>query len=111
MKVFKIDFNRQTKHQANYYDSDGNLLSLGELAYPPDFNKKLDLPQNLKKMIELAEKLSEGVPFLRVDFYEVNGRIYFGELTFFPAAGMGKFTSPEWDRKMGSLVHLNLHFH
>ncbi len=63
-------------------------------------------PINFDKMIELSRKLSVDVPFLRVDFYEINGKIYFGELTFFPGSGLTKFDPPEWDRKLGDLIKL-----
>ena len=82
VKIFKIDFDRFKNHRANYYDNNKKLLYFGEKNYPPDFNKKLQMPYNIDKMIDLAEKLSKDIPFLRVDFYEMNKKIYFGELTF-----------------------------
>jgi len=106
VKNFKIDFDRQTNHRANYYNNVGDLLPFGEADYPPDYNKKLRMPKHLEKMIELAEKLAQDISFIRVDFYEVNSKIYFGELTFFPAAGMGKFTSTEWDYTLGRWIEL-----
>lgn len=105
-KIFKIDFDRTKKHRANYYDIDGNLLKFGEEVCPPDFGKKIDMPINLKTMIEFAQKLSKNVPFLRVDFYEINGKIYFGELTFYPASGFGRFIPEEWDKKLGDMIKL-----
>lgn len=107
-KFFKIDFNRLTKHQANYYDTNGNILPFGEEICPPDFAKKLELPVNLKKMITLAEKLSQNIKFLRVDFYEINGNIYFGELTFYPTSGFGKFIPNIWDLKLGNYIDLSM---
>ena len=57
-------------------------------------------------MEHLAEKLAESIPFVRVDFYYVNGRIYFGEMTFYPASGFGKFVPEEWDYKLGEWLDL-----
>lgn len=57
-------------------------------------------------MEQLAERLSEGCPFLRVDFYEIAGKVYFGELTLFPASGMGRFTPGEWDKKLGHFLNI-----
>lgn len=54
----------------------------------------------------IAATLSRGVPFLRVDFYEVNGRMYFGELTFFPASGFCPFTPDEWNERLGDKIPL-----
>ena len=64
-------------------------------------------PVNLDKMIERATQLSAVSPFLRVDFYEINGRLYFGELTFFPGSGFTVFEPEEWDRTFGEWVDLS----
>ena len=63
-------------------------------------------PEQFELMRELSEKLSRGIPQLRVDFYEVNGRVYFGELTFFHWGGMKPFDPPEWDEIFGSWLTL-----
>ena len=57
-------------------------------------------------MISLAERLSKNEPFLRVDFYNVEGKIYFGELTFYPASGMIPWTTEEADNKIGKYLKL-----
>lgn len=106
VKCFKVDFDRFIDHRANYFDSNGNPMPFGEVVCPPKPDKQLVLPENLGKMISLAEKLSGDIPFLRVDFYNVQGRIYFGELTFSPASGMGKFIPEEWDTVLGSWLQL-----
>ena len=92
VRCFKIDYNRHIKHQANYYDPDCNLLMYGETICPFNPDAEIHIPDNIREMILLAEKLSEGFPFVRVDLYNVDGRIYFGEFTFFPAGGMS-----QWD--------------
>ncbi len=106
VKCFKIDFDRRTAHRANYFDVNGNLLPFGEIECPPDVNKNLELPINLNKMVELAEILSKDIPFVRVDFYEADGKVYFGEITFFPAGGFGRFTDEQWDYTLGSWIKL-----
>lgn len=63
-------------------------------------------PKNYETMLELATILSENVPFLRVDFYEVDGKIYFGELTFYPGSGFSEFTPEEWNYSLGSWIQL-----
>lgn len=63
-------------------------------------------PENFERMKALAESLSEGTPQLRVDFYEVDGRVYFGEMTFFHCSGTEAFHPEEWDRKFGDWVRL-----
>lgn len=106
VKFFKVDFGRFVEHHANYYSPEGKLLNFGEKGFDPDPNYPIELPINLGEMISLAEKLSENEPFLRVDFYNVNGKIFFGELTFYPASGMGQFNPTEYDDWIGNLLSL-----
>ena len=65
-------------------------------------------PQNFNKMIKLAERLSKNIPQVRVDFYDVDGKIYFGEMTFSHWSGMMPFDPEEWDEKLGDLIDLDL---
>ncbi len=73
----------------------------------PASEKTLLRPKNYDKMIELAEKLASGIRFLRVDFYEVNNSIFWGELTFFPGCGFEEFVPEEWDERLGKLIVLS----
>lgn len=106
VKCFKVDFNRFVRHQANYYDPLGNLIDFGEASCPPDPSVKLRLPAKIPEMKQMAEQLSAGIPFLRVDFYNVQGTPYFGELTFFPDSGFGKFVNKNQDAIMGKWLSL-----
>ena len=106
VKFFKVDFGRFVEHHANYYSPEGELLEFGEQGLEPDPNYPIELPNNLKEMISLAEKLSANEPFLRVDLFNVNGKIYFGELTFYPASGLGKWTTEEADKEIGIYLKL-----
>lgn len=63
-------------------------------------------PETFNEMRQLAEKLSKGIPHLRVDFYEVNGKAYFGELTFSHFSGMVPFNPEKWDETFGSWIRL-----
>lgn len=63
-------------------------------------------PQSFEKMKELAARLSEGIPQVRVDFYDINGKIYFGEMTFFHWSGLMPFKPESWDEKMGDWIKL-----
>ncbi len=106
VKFFKVDFGRFVEHHANYYSPEGELLEFGEQGLEPDPNYPIELPNNLKEMISLAEKLSANESFLRVDLFNVNGNIYFGELTFYPASGMLPWTTEEADMKIGKYLKL-----
>lgn len=107
VEYYKIDFDRFVEHKANYFDRDGNLMRFGEEVCPPDYNKRLEIPQQISKMIELAEKLSQDLPFVRIDLYCTDNKVYFGEITFFPAGGFGKFTPSNWDAILGDLIHIH----
>ena len=87
-----------------FFDRDWNVMPF-ERSYP-SVKEGVPKPENYGKMVELAERLSAGIPFVRVDFYEVNGQIYFGELTFFPGNGMEAFQPEEWDYKLGEWIEL-----
>ena len=63
-------------------------------------------PLLLREMITMSEILADSIPFVRVDFYEVDGRAYFGELTFFPGSGMEEFDPEYWDFELGSWLDL-----
>lgn len=65
-------------------------------------------PASFEKMKQLAEKLSKDIPHVRIDLYDVNGKIFFGEMTFFHWSGMIPFDPPEWDYKFGSWIQLPL---
>ena len=106
VRCLKIDFDRFKGHRANYYDVDMKILPFGEVICPPKPERKFDKPKEFYKMINFAEVLSKDVNFLRVDFYDVDGQVYFGELTFFPASGLGKFTPTDWDDILGSWMVL-----
>lgn len=66
------------------------------------------MPLNYQEMLVIADKISTKInhPFVRVDLYNVNGNIYFGEITFFPSSGMGHIQPLEWDRRLGELIKL-----
>jgi len=63
-------------------------------------------PAGYETMLKLAERLSKGLSFLRVDLYEIGGKIYFSELTFSPCGGVMQFVPLEWDDKIGQLLTL-----
>lgn len=64
-------------------------------------------PKVLDEMLRLSAMLSKDIPFVRTDFYAINNKVYFGELTFFPASGMRPFIPTEWDYKFGEWLKLS----
>lgn len=67
---------------------------------------KLEVPAQLQEMLDFAEELAGDIPQVRIDLYLVEGKIYFGEMTFFHNSGFCKFDPPEWDEKVGSWITL-----
>lgn len=90
----------------DFYDIGFNHL---DIQRPNTVNSKKgnEIPENYSKMVYLAEKLSGNLPHVRVDFYNINGRIYFGELTFFTGSGMKPFYPKKWDYILGDMLNLN----
>lgn len=88
-----------------FFDMEQNYLDL-EMEDPrPEIPPRL--PESFDEMKRLAAELSEGVPFLRVDFFCVKGRLYVGELTFFHESGFGEIKPKEWDEKLGNMLDLS----
>lgn len=105
-KVFKVDFNRFDNHKTCYFDIDGNLLPFGLRNTYPYENIVLDIPKNLPEMVAIARKIAAKLPFARIDLYNINEKIFFGEITLFPTSGFGRFTDDKWDRLLGSWLEL-----
>lgn len=100
----QVDSGRFSNHIQNFYDRNWNKL---DFSYVCEKNNIIDKkPEKYKEMICLAEKLSSKFPFVRVDFYYVNKKIYFGELTFTPNNGMSSIKPIEWDRKIANLIDI-----
>ena len=87
-----------------FFDMEQNYLDL-EMDDPRP-NVPPQLPECFDLMRSLAEKLSEGIPFLRVDFFFINGQIYVGELTFYHQSGLTKMKPEIWDLKLGQWIRL-----
>lgn len=96
-----IDIGRENNHQRCFYDRTWTKYDF-TWQYP-FYEGAVAAPQNLEQMLYFAELLSGDFPFVRCDFYEVEGHIYFGEMTFYPGAGLETFIPREWDRKFGDL--------
>lgn len=95
---------RSENLKVTFYDKEWKRMPF-ERHYP-ESEVDIPKPKNYDKMVELAEILSKDIPFVRVDFYEINGHIYFGELTFYPGAGFEEFTPDKWDRILGDWIVL-----
>lgn len=101
--------NRSIKETIDFYDMQWTHMPFVGLNPNVENGCEAALkPKNFDKMIEICKELSMGIPFVRVDLYNVHGQIYFGELTFYPASGFGSFRPNEWNNKLGDLLNLPL---
>lgn len=88
----------------DFFDTEWNHMPF--TRHYPNADVPPEAPERLKDMVAMAERLSEGMPFVRVDFYEVAGQYYFGEMTFYPGSGMEEFDPERWDEELGSWIEL-----
>lgn len=106
VKCMLLVTNRQSEKMTfDYFDVKGKHLELVNYWHPNASNTP-HLPHKYDEMIYLAELLSKDIPEVRVDFYEVNGNVYFGELTFFDMGGFLKISPDKWDAEWGALIEL-----
>lgn len=106
-KYLFVATDRQKKDEEtkfDFFDLDWNHLPVTNGH--PNNPLPIDRPQNFNEMIEIAKKLSAGKPHVRVDLYNIRGKIYFGELTFFHWSGMVAYNPREWDYKFGEYIKL-----
>lgn len=102
--MINSDRNFKTSTKADYFDRDFNWLDF-TWGYE-HANVRPVKPDCFDEMIAISEKLSKGLPHVRVDLYECNGQIYFGELTFYDGSGFDKIEPIEWDYKIGKMLKL-----
>lgn len=90
--------------RVTFYDLDWNIMPFTR-KYPKE-EIPMQKPYSLDKMVKAAQKISSGYPFMRVDFYEIDKKPLFGEITLYPGSGMEPFSPKEWDYTLGSWINL-----
>lgn len=101
-----VDIDRFNNHKRNIYDLDWNLQDWNQYTYG-NYPFEIEKPDNFQEMVEVVTKLAEGFSHVRVDLYNVNGKILFGELTFTNGAGLEKIIPYEADLNLGKMWNLN----
>ena len=104
-KLLLIIADRFTGETKTFFDMNGTRLSIHNTEDKP--NPTVCLPVHFEQMKSIAEKLAEDFRFIRIDLYELDGKIYFGEYTFFAAGGFYPFHPDEWEKKLGDWIDLN----
>lgn len=104
---FKIDSNRSSQHIASYFDEAGRLLPYGKKSSRPSPSDAVpSIPKETEQMKSLAETIARELTFARIDFYDANRKIYFGEITLYPGGGFSPFTDEKWDYEWGEKIQL-----
>lgn len=102
-KLVLIISNRDKEMELTFRDLDWNILEIGNRR----INKMIPRPEHFNEMIEYSKTLSAPFPFVRVDFYEIDGRIIFGELTFTPAGCNADYYTKEGQIMLGDMLEIN----
>lgn len=103
-KIVYISKDHASEPRTDFFDMEYTHLPLR--MRDPNSKTPPEKPNNFDEMKELAEVLSKGMPFLRVDFYSVDGKIYAGELTFYHCSGFAPIFPEEWGVKLGEWIEL-----
>ncbi|MFM2606151.1 ATP-grasp fold amidoligase family protein [Vibrio chagasii] len=104
VEIIHVDSNKEKTHLRNNYSREWLPL---DFDWPSDIPKGaiIEKPKNLEKLVYLAEEIAAEFPFVRVDFYTLNNKIYFGEVTFHPTSGMGQFSDYKYDLYYGDKLN------
>src|SRR5690625_386019 len=103
-KYVVFDVDRHTNHKRNIYDANWNYVDVS--TDYQNFGDVVPKPDGYDEMLRIAKILAEDFPFVRVDLYYVNKKVYFGELTFYPWTGYIQFDPDEFDYKLGKQFSL-----
>jgi len=106
VKCSFVCLNRNSSNGLNVDFYDMNWKPMPFERHYPCSGTAIPKPKNFDRMVEFAEKLSKDIPFVRVDFYETDRQLYFGELTFYPGAGFEEFTPESYDYLLGAWIDL-----
>lgn len=102
IELCQVIGDRTTEETIDFYDSNWQHLSINRPPFP-NAKTKREKPATFDLMLELVSKLSKEFSYVRVDMYEINKKVYFGEMTFTPASGMMIIKPDEWDYKLGAM--------
>ena len=105
-KFIDIHMDRDEDHKQGCFDLDFNILPFGKSKNYKSITNSIEKPSNLEEMIKCTEKLAGKLPFVRVDFYSINGQTIFGEMTFYPSDARKAFYPEKYNRIIGDYFKL-----
>ena len=103
-KILFVATDRNTDVKFDWFDMDFNHLDV--TAIHEQSGRDIEKPKLFEEMKSLARELSKGFRLVRIDLYEIEGKIYFGEYTFFPSGGYYLFSPIEWEKKLGDWIDI-----
>lgn len=103
-KLLFVATDRDTNVKFDFFDMNFNWLDIHNIH--DNSGKPIIKPDHFEELKETARKLSTGIKFVRIDLYEINGNVYFGEFTFFHGGGFNLFYPLEWERRLGDWIDL-----
>lgn len=104
-KFIQVDFDRFTDHKRNLYSTDWTFIN-AEIQYKSCEERIIPKPEKLEEMLELSAKLSEGMCHARIDFYYINDRILFGEITLYHGSGLETIKPSSFEKEISSYIQL-----
>ncbi|MBO5357299.1 MAG: glycosyl transferase [Clostridia bacterium] len=104
-EIMFIATERSIDCKFDFFDMEFNHLDIENIH--PMSDKNIEKPALFDEMKKIAAKLSEGMESVRIDLYQINGKVYFGEFTFFHGGGFWPFTPEVWEEKLGDLIDLS----
>ncbi len=107
-EIMFVATDRDVDVKFDFYDMDFNHLDIYNIH--ENSGKPIEKPSCFDEMKELCEKLTKGMKFVRLDFYEIDGQVYFGEFTFFHGGGFWLFKPDEWEKKLGDLIETKYYY-
>ena len=103
-EIMFVATDRATDVKFDFFDMDFTHLDIYNIH--PNAGCVIEKPKAFEEMKEIAGELSKGMKFVRIDLYEIDGQVYFGEFTFFHGGGFYLFSPEEWERKLGDCIDL-----
>lgn len=104
-KLIQVHQDRYGHHTKDFYDMDWNKTNISSGGVP-NSSKSVPKPSSYAEMLEISKQLSAGMPYARIDLYDQDGRVFFGEITMYPTSGFAPFNSYEVDKTLGSWIQL-----
>ena len=102
-----VDYDRFSNHKRNIYNMDWEIQPFQQSYYEKKL-ENIDKPSKFDEIVNVVKKLCDGFDHVRVDLYFIEGKIYFGELTFTNGSGLEAITPNEWDTKLGELWNIDI---